>query len=518
MKVAFNFNPFKRTDDEKKLQKLRDAQEQQQLVAMGKVLAGGAGLAIPVATAGHAAERLLGSQRILHGTGRKAGDSILREGLRPDLGGTGGSAAERASAFIASSKGHIHVAVPTDPMVGGAATARAYAHLVGGQEAGKAVNPIYAFMRAALPGGHPHGTVLAGALPYEKFMQDFAPDPDFLDAAQGAFRSRVPLGAKHLGPNTALGSARKMLEHRAPDLLGYIKRNPGRFAIGGALAAATLAAPLAGGALLKSVSTNVKKHQELGREANELRAKMSADTGHGLDLSKDDNSKKSRKGAIPRNVDTYLKEKKLAAFAEEMQKLSTAPEDEEEVQAAISKLQKPKPWKNIAQTAGMAAVAAPVIEGAGRFTKGFVDARGGLGARLRGGLGHAATGDLAAKGLRGMTSGDVVSRSLTAGLGGGVLSAAREGVELHQARAALHRYLHGGEKDAADMGVPAVPSAPAAPQIKLPAPASPLRGSSNKSQRVGNTPIAAKSGVTRSMSGTPMNPRASLSDAMTPKV
>jgi len=237
---------------------------------------------------------------------------------------------------------------------------------------------------------------------------------------------------------------------------------------------------------------------------------------HGLDLSKDDNLKKSRKGATPKNVDTYLKGAMLESFADEMQKLSEP--GVAEVEAAISKLQRPKPWKTIGQTAALASVAAPVIEGAGRFTKGFVDTHGSMRARVAGGLGEAG-GKL---GLRSMTRGDVAQRMVGAGLGGGVLASAKEGIELHGARNALKQYL--SKEAAAGLGDPGgtTTGAPAGPRISMPKISTPqptlLRSSSNKGQRVGNTPIAARSGVTQSISGQAMNPNVPLSYAMKPKV
>lgn len=239
---------------------------------------------------------------------------------------------------------------------------------------------------------------------------------------------------------------------------------------------------------------------------------------HGLDLSKDDNLKKSRKGATPKNVDTYLKGAMLTAFTDEMQKLSEP--GVAEVEAAISKLQKPKPWKTIGQTAALASVAAPVIEGAGRFTKGFVDAHGSVRTRVAGGLGVAAENGVIKGGLKSMTRGDVAQRMVGAGLGGGVLAAAKEGIELHGARNALKSYL-AKEAASSDPGGTA-PGAPAGPRISMPKISTPqptlLRSSSNKAQRVGNTPIAARSGVTQSISGQAMNPNVPLSYAMKPKV
>jgi len=106
----------------------------------------------------------------------------------------------------------------------------------------------------------------------------------------------------------------------------------------------------------------------------------------------------------------------------------------------------------------------------------------------------------------------VSAKSLTAGLGGGVIAAAKEGIEVHNARKAIREYL--GQKEAGLLG--GTPSGISGPKISTPAAPTlgVLRGSSNKSQRVGNTPIAAKSGVTSSSSGDAMNPRRNLGDAM----
>jgi hypothetical protein len=219
---------------------------------------------------------------------------------------------------------------------------------------------------------------------------------------------------------------------------------------------------------------------------------------HGLDI--DDKRLKSRKGSIPANVQTLMKEAEMAAFVDEVRKLSV---DEHEVEQAAAKLQKPKPWKVIGQTAGLASVAAPVIDTAGKFTKGVVNTKGGIAPRIAGGI----------KEVGQHTVGDLAAKAVTSGLGGGVLAAAKEGIELHHARKAIHSYLAENKLSSLFGGPPSGPGTP-----KVTVPSAPtlgvLRGSSNKSQRVGNTPIAAKSGVTRSSSGDPMNPRRNLSDAM----
>lgn len=208
---------------------------------------------------------------------------------------------------------------------------------------------------------------------------------------------------------------------------------------------------------------------------------------------------KTRTGAIPANVRTLMKAASMTAFTDELAKLSAV--EDRDVMAAAEKLQKPRPWKVIGQTAGLVAGAAPVIDVAGRFTKGFINSKGPVAARVAGG----------AKEIKELTAGDIASKMLTSGLGGGAIAAAKEGIELHNARQALRSYVQ--DKLSALLGPPSGPktpsvSTPAAPTLGV------LRGSSNKSQRVGNTPIAAKSGTTNSASGDAMNPRRNLGDAM----
>lgn len=203
-----------------------------------------------------------------------------------------------------------------------------------------------------------------------------------------------------------------------------------------------------------------------------------ADPVHGLNLSGDDNSKKSRKGSIPRNVETYLKTAAMNAFADEVSKLAEG--------------QERHPARDMAQMALLGATAAPVIDVSGKFVKGFVDTPGGLRARAAGGLASAAE----------TTAGDIASKAFTAGVGGTALGYARN---------RLQQYQRGLEDKVAAALAGGTPSGPRIAVAAGPA-------SSAKGMRVGNTPIAAKSGVTRPAAAKPVNPRMPLSDAMTPKV
>lgn len=216
-----------------------------------------------------------------------------------------------------------------------------------------------------------------------------------------------------------------------------------------------------------------------------------ADEHHGLDLAADENSRKSRKGSIPRNVDTFLKKSMVDAFVDEISKLA---DDQPPTKIKL---------KHMGQAALFGGAASPALKATGNFAKGFVNHAGGnIAARVGGGLEEVAR----------TTRGDIASKALEGALGGTVVSAASNALANRQREEAARTKqsdLFGGAG-----GAPSGPkiSTPAAPTLGV------LRGSSNKSQRVGNTPIAAKSGVTRSMSGTALNPRANLGDAMKPKV
>jgi hypothetical protein len=219
---------------------------------------------------------------------------------------------------------------------------------------------------------------------------------------------------------------------------------------------------------------------------------------HGLTFPR--NTSKSRKGAIPANIKTLTESAKLAAFMDELQKLANVIDDIA-VQDAVAKLQKPRPWRTIGQTATMAGLASPVISAGGKFVEGFVDTPGGIRTKALGGAGRVGT----------TTAGEMAAKSLTTGLGGGVIAAAKEGLDLHNARKTVRNYLGQHSDKLANMSGVTAP----ATATGLAAPSTRVRSSSNKGQRVGITPIAAKSGVTNSSSGIAVNPRRSVGDAMT---
>jgi hypothetical protein len=207
-----------------------------------------------------------------------------------------------------------------------------------------------------------------------------------------------------------------------------------------------------------------------------------ADPVHGLNLSGDDNSKKSRKGSIPRNVETYLKTAAMNAFADEVAKLA------DEDPAAPPTKSKARVLKDMAQMGLLTGTAAPIIAAGRHFVEGAVDTPGGFRTRFDAGKAR----------IKGTTKGDILGRALAAGVGGTLLGYAKNRLQQHQ-----------DQQKAAAAGGP-----PSGPRIAVAAGPS----SSAKGMRIGNTPIAAKSGVTRTGASKPVNPRMSLPDAMAPKV
>jgi len=158
--------------------------------------------------------------------------------------------------------------------------------------------------------------------------------------------------------------------------------------------------------------------------------------------------RKSRKGAMPANVETLMKQDRCSkggaklsslqfqAFAQALKEklaiVSTPqPVSREQAREAAKTLRKPKSMRRHVEIAGISGAATPLIAGASRAAKGFADTKGGLKARLAG----------AAKEVGTATLGDVASQAVGGGLTGGVLSASREGLQTRKARKQLDAYL-----------------------------------------------------------------------------
>lgn len=179
-------------------------------------------------------ERLVGAQRLYHGTSNAAADAIRRMGLLASKGGNpmGGSAAVGNEHFINESKGRIHVAkslfhrLVTGPHAA-LAEARAKNKNLSKAEA------IEAFTRGLFV---PSGSVVEATIPFETFKKHFEQDPD--QVKDVAFRSFRDIRPEEMG-----GGIGAILRGRSENIGKYLRENPDR-----ALRGLGLAALAAGGA------------------------------------------------------------------------------------------------------------------------------------------------------------------------------------------------------------------------------------------------------------------------------
>lgn len=183
-------------------------------------------------------ERLIGAQRLYHGTSDDAAKGILQQGLLASKGGdalgSGGALGDQR--FIDASKNHIHVAKgPLQGVVTGPHAALAQAKSVNKNLSEK--EAIRAYIKGLF---FPSGTVVQSVIPYEEFTTHFQQDPDHLPHV--AFRSQRSLKADELG-----GGVNAIIRGRSKNLKEYIQQNPRRFLTGAALAA------LAGGGIYGAV-------------------------------------------------------------------------------------------------------------------------------------------------------------------------------------------------------------------------------------------------------------------------
>jgi len=177
--------------------------------------------------------------------------------------------------------------------------------------------------------------------------------------------------------------------------------------------------------------------------------------------------KKSRKGSVPMNVETLMKQDHYAkgdaklsslqfrAFAEAVQEklafgeynptpvaplagtysaagIQRAPTvSSEEAFEAVKQLQKAKGPRKQLEAGAVGGVAAPFINVARGATKGFLDTKGGLRRRLGGAAAEVGKTSL----------GDVGAQVVGGGLTGVALSAGREGLKVRGAKKKLRTFL-----------------------------------------------------------------------------
>jgi hypothetical protein len=183
---------------------------------------------------------LVGAQRVYHGTDVASAESILRTGLDPRHGGTGGAQGHYQvfgnPEVVGNAKRKIYV---SDTSLQGKGTAHAHARL--SQAMKGSTTPLsQPQFQAAYQGLDPfahRGKVLDATIPYEDFAKRFQKDPDYAPGS-GAYRSEKKLDPKYFAKENR--GFRGILNQRARDLGGYLKKHPARVGAGGLYGLGTL--------------------------------------------------------------------------------------------------------------------------------------------------------------------------------------------------------------------------------------------------------------------------------------
>jgi hypothetical protein len=124
--------------------------------------------------------------------------------------------------------------------------------------------------------------------------------------------------------------------------------------------------------------------------------------------------------------------------------VAAPPPTKADVNAASKELKKPlgKRVMGHAEAGAISAAASPVVQAMGRGLKGFIN-----GATNE--SGEKMTRRAAAMhGIHGTTKGDIASSALVSGLGVGILSAGRDGLQLGRAKKTVHDYAAAKEHTA----------------------------------------------------------------------
>ena len=208
------------------LVKLANKRKEKEKKSKGRVLAESAGgLILGKKALEHGAERVLGVQRLVHGTSEDAARSILAQGLLSSKGGgehgsSKGLGGALGNIYAERSKGRVHFFKDT-PL---------HRRLAAMHAAGAEGRTQKSFLEGFLGIAKKRGKRVYGAIPYELLEKDYELDPDYKGYA---FRSRKGTGdiaAKYLS-DKRMGLS-DILKNRTGDLVGYAKRNKGRFALG----------------------------------------------------------------------------------------------------------------------------------------------------------------------------------------------------------------------------------------------------------------------------------------------
>lgn len=193
------------------------------------------------------APRLLGKQRIYHGTSKANAERIAQEGLDPVMGGKAGASAHVGKdRYVKNSTGHIHV-TPLKRVAAG------FSHLYGSGAGKGDPRQMVHMLKGMIMGTEGPGKIVRGHLDYGDFKDNFHIDPDMPGGM--AYRTTQKIGPEKLG---------RMSVFKDLKLAKYAKAHPGRLASGAGLAA------LGGAGIAGAVSSLAKK------KTTEKTAEMSA--------------------------------------------------------------------------------------------------------------------------------------------------------------------------------------------------------------------------------------------------
>jgi len=218
---------------------------------------------------------LLGHKRVYHGTDPALVQKIKQEGLQPQHGGTGAGAAVGDPAFMAASKGKVHVAP-------GNVTARLYAQLMG-------YSKKYPDMMEDIAAGHIEGLdpkkalqvfnpkhgrggVVTADMPYE-LWEKFEADPHMGGKKNVAARSTEAIPPEYI--RGGAGNKGQLLRQLRA-LPQYVRQHPARFAGG-------VAGTAGGAALLGYAGRGLLPKDRVAPYAEMAKAKMDSEGAQAAD-------------------------------------------------------------------------------------------------------------------------------------------------------------------------------------------------------------------------------------------
>jgi hypothetical protein len=217
----------------------REEQGQDRLSRKERIALAGGQLYVGKKALDAGAERLLGVQRFTHGTSSENAKGILSSGLLGSHGGKVGGSTDQlgdtGKVTARKIKGKIHI-FQDNPL--SSRLARGHANLA---EKGGLDSHIHGIFGPPGVGGG--GKTLYGEMDYDTYRKGYKIDPDYNPSRHmisGAAVSRTGVNAD-IHPDMIAkkrGGLLRIIKSRTKDIPAYIKKYPGRFLGGAALAGA----------------------------------------------------------------------------------------------------------------------------------------------------------------------------------------------------------------------------------------------------------------------------------------